>query len=702
MKQDTTLQDMLDKALALYRNGDMFAAKSLYLDILRASPASSDALHHLGVLAFREGDYHSALNYLQRAVRLDSSNEQLLLNLASLYRSAGQSSAAQETYHQYLRFNPDNAYVHKELGDLYRAAGDMGNAISRYRHAIGLKPDYREALLELGGTCHSGKYYQEAIQCYQEALKTGPAARLASEVHNNLGTIYNELHMFDKAEAGYREALRINPGNINACINLGHLLKRQERIDEAIDCLRRASTLDPANKLHRLQVASLCPTVFDSRAEIDRYRDSLMNTLGDLSASRLDADFAALADSGLFPPFGLMYHGENDRPVKEAYANVFKDSFPDLHPGKTSRAKIGIVVTRAHEGIFLRSMRGVLNHIATDDFELVIVCAEEGAGRIRARIRNRAIRVIKFPAAYDQMIDMIRQENFSILYYWEVASDSLNYFLPFLRLAPVQCTSWGIQVTTGIPAMDYYLSSSLVEADNADQYYSEKLVRASTLLTYQYREPPPDSPRGREYFGLGKNQHIYLFAHQIGKFHPDFDYVVAGILRRDESAVVAVTRDRWGNAADRLRARLEGTIPDVAGRIVFVPRQSHDDYRSLLQASDVLLDPLYYGGVNATYDGFALGKPIVTMATDFHIGRYTYGCYKKMGVTGCIAAGIDEYIDISVRTGMDADYRDALTEEIMAASAVLYEDMEAVHEHERIFRELTTLADQGLARAGPT
>ena len=205
-------------------------------------------------------------------------------------------------------------------------------------------------------------------------------------------------------------------------------------------------------------------------------------------------------------------------------------------------------------------------------------------------------------------------------------------------------------------------------------------------------EPPLESPKGREHFDFEKDQHIYLFAHQVGKFHPDFDYVVAGILRRDDSAVVVVIQDRWGHASDRLRTRLANTIPDVAGRIVFVPWQSHTDYRSLMQASDVLLDPLYYGGVNATYDGIALGKPIVTMASDFHIGRYTYGCYRKMGLTECIAADVDEYIEIAVRTGTDADYRHSLTEEIMEASPALYEDMEAVHEHERIFRELVELA----------
>ena len=135
------------------------------------------------------------------------------------------------------------------------------------------------------------------------------------------------------------------------------------------------------------------------------------------------------------------------------------------------------------------------------------------------------------------------------------------------------------------------------------------------------------------------------------------------------------------------------TIPDVASRVVSVPRQSHSDYMSLLKTSDVLLDPLYYGGVNTTYDGFSQGKPIITMATDFHIGRYVYGCYKKMGISECIAADMREYAELAIQTGMDADYRHSVSGKIMAASPVLFEDMEAVREHERIFLQLIEQSD---------
>ncbi len=194
------------------------------------------------------------------------------------------------------------------------------------------------------------------------------------------------------------------------------------------------------------------------------------------------------------------------------------------------------------------------------------------------------------PDRFDRTVESIKDAEFDILYYWEVGTDATNYFLPFFRLAPVQCTSWGIQVTSGIPQMDYYLSSELVEPDDAQSHYSEELILANSLLTYQYRAGLPDSPKSRECFGFTARQHLYACPQHIGKFHPDFDAVLAGILRRDNLGVIVITEDRYGYNAKKLRGRLAETIPDVADRVSFLPQQSNPDYLSLIAEADVLLD----------------------------------------------------------------------------------------------------------------
>ena len=64
--------------------------------------------------------------------------------------------------------------------------------------------------------------------------------------------------------------------------------------------------------------------------------------------------------------------------------------------------------------------------------------------------------------------------------------DIRTYFLAFSRLARVQCVTWGHPDTTGIPNMDYFISSNLIEPKEADEHYSEKLQRLNVLPTFYH------------------------------------------------------------------------------------------------------------------------------------------------------------------------------------------------------------------------
>ena len=139
---------------------------------------------------------------------------------------------------------------------------------------------------------------------------------------------------------------------------------------------------------------------------------------------------------------------------------------------------------------------------------------------------------------------------------------------------------------------------------------------------------------------------------------------------------------------------------DVAARIALVPFQSGADYLSLVASADVLLDPLHFGGVNSTYDGFSQNLPIVTLPSRFQRGRYTLACYKKMGVMDCVASSAEQYVEIAVALGTDADFRREVVTKIREASHVLFDDDEAVDETERIFSELIERSRGSACAAG--
>jgi len=238
-----------------------------------------------------------------------------------------------------------------------------------------------------------------------------------------------------------------------------------------------------------------------------------------------------------------------------------------------------------------------------------------------------------------------------------VGSDSLNYILPSLRLAPVQCTSWGIQDSSGIANLDYYLSSRWLEPDGAAAHYSERLLLLDTLLKPGREQPLPPATRSRADFGLNESDHLYLCPQHLAKLHPDFDPLLADLLRRDPQGKLLLVE--WPSAYDAqaLLDRFANHFPDCLEQVVMLPHQKSHDYIQLLHLADLLLDPPHFGGVNTSYDAFACGKVVVTLPGRFQRGRFTYGCYRKMGIDEAVASDGEDYVARALRLAVDKEGR---------------------------------------------
>jgi predicted O-linked N-acetylglucosamine transferase (SPINDLY family) len=394
-----------------------------------------------------------------------------------------------------------------------------------------------------------------------------------------------------------------------------------------------------------------------------------------------------VAADGAVPSFHLAHHGRNSRPLLEKFAALYQASFPrrQLRPG-TGKPRIGFVVTRHHEGGFLRSMSGIVEQLDPRRFAPVVLCSQGALAACRGGIHGEDVEWLALPDRFAGAVDRIAAARCDILYHWQIGTDPLNYFLPFAGLAPVQCTSWGSHGTTGIAAVDYCLSSEWIESPGAEQRYTERLVRLPALPTCERRQPPPE-PAQRGDFGLPENGHVYCCPQRIAKLHPEADALFAAILQQDSRGFLAVLEGRNPSAAELLRRRFQRTLGALASRVIFVPHQSPTDFRRLLTLADVVVDAPHYSAGFTAYDAFALALPIVSLPDDFAVGRYTLACYRRMGLERWVPSSAEEYVALAVRLGTDRDYWQECRSEIARRSEVLFEDVQAVREYERFFEE---------------
>ncbi|MYF97520.1 tetratricopeptide repeat protein [Candidatus Poribacteria bacterium] len=143
-----------------------------------------------------------------------------------------------------------NAYIGE--GDSSAKLGDYPSAIEAFQRALQLiseLPQTQRFVLEptvqakLASAYHRNNQLDDADALFQQAIRgTGEKAHVSWYIA--LGQIETERGHFEKARRYYIVAVQLHPDTTAAYNNLGHVLLKLNRIDEADAVFREALTLD--------------------------------------------------------------------------------------------------------------------------------------------------------------------------------------------------------------------------------------------------------------------------------------------------------------------------------------------------------------------------------------------------------------------------------------------------------------------------
>lgn len=112
--------------------------------------------------------------------------------------------------------------------------GDYKGAEVKYRSALQLKGDSREALSNLGGALFKQKLGDDAAGVYKKVVEQSAtlAPSAVSDAHYNLGNTYLQDRKLDEAIESYKNALRLNPSDMQTKFNLAYAQKLKKDKDD--------------------------------------------------------------------------------------------------------------------------------------------------------------------------------------------------------------------------------------------------------------------------------------------------------------------------------------------------------------------------------------------------------------------------------------------------------------------------------------
>ncbi|MBF2052190.1 MAG: tetratricopeptide repeat protein [Candidatus Sericytochromatia bacterium] len=623
-----------------------------------------------------QGEFQQALNLVRARLQQEPESAFYWLMLGNIWLACEQWPAAQQAFEQALQYAPDEAGLWSNLGWARARQLDAEAAAAAYARALQLEANLPEAWSNLASLQLSQgqypaarislarclalvpQYYPALLLQSRLALLQGdaPAAiqvlqRLCAawpqqhEAWRDLSCLQLEAGQLDLAEQTLRQGLPQVAFKAELQMLLGRLAGWQGNLEAANACYAQAlqTRSDP---LWQFVAAIGHPEIWFAEAPEaqQKYLDHLAQILA-LQRQQPLAPFRYLQD-GFWLNIDTLWHlayftRGNLLQYKQAYAACFaRPETPPHFPVKPWNPQnllhLGVVVTARHEGIFCQLALGLLQALTAHQIQVTFFCKPDP---ILSRYPAASVQL---PAAtLTGLAAQIQQAGVDILYHWEVGSDSRNAFLPLLNPAPVQLTSWGTPVSTGLPTLDYYLSSTLLEPPDAQNHYSEQLICLETLPGWLVKTAPPPAADEDLHLPVGR---LYVCLQNPLKLSPGFAEALQAIVRQDPEAQILLLQSRSPWVTQRAQ-RLFATVSE---RIHWLPLMSRERYLQVLQQAQVVLDPFFYSGGQTTDDALSLGLPIVTLPGDSARSRLCAGRYLQMQLHDALARDPAHYVQLAL------------------------------------------------------
>jgi len=687
------ISELLQHALKHHQESNLQEAANLYNEILQIQQDNFYALHYLGVLHSQTGNFDLSISYIEKALQNNPSDSHANYNLGIAYQGAKKFDESIQAYKKALEIDPHNADACVNLGIVLKSQGKLDEAEASFRKALGINPEHAAAYNNLGTVLKEKGDTDNAIACYQKVLQMHPSS---PQVIANIATAFREQGKLDDAVSAYRKALTLSADAPDILFQLGTALMEQGRGEEAVSVFEKILALRPESLSSRIaRCIARLRIIYDDQESINisraRYLSELLQIRDGISLGIQQDREEAAKTVGLIQPFYLPYQGLNDKEPQQIYGEIVCKIMSSQYPQFSKRPsptflpsgeplRIGFVSGYFYNhSVWKIPVKGWIQHLDRNRFRTYGYYTWRKKDEETVFAREHFDSFTEDMYSLEALIEKIKKDSPHVLIYPEIGMDPLSLKLASLRLAPVQCVSWGHPTTSGLPTIDYFLSSDLMEPPDADDHYTEQLIRLPNLSAYYEPSDMMQADVSRSAFHVKPDSVVYHCCQSIYKYLPHYDEVFPRIARQvgnSKFVFSAYPRSQW--LTEQFRKRISHAFKKFSLNAddfsVFLPFLDSLHYNALYSFADIFLDPIGWSGCNSALDAIAYNLPIITFPGKLMRSRDAFAIMTVMGIKETVAASLDEYVDLAVRLGRDSGLRKKITDRISQNKHRLYHE----------------------------
>lgn len=654
--------------------------------------AHANRLHKAGKLSQAESAVRAVL-----AEQPD--HPQALLSLGIIARQSGKLAAAAELMERAIRVAPAYHQAFNNLGGVYLAMNRLDDAIAQYTQAVELRPDYAEALYNLGMTLNMKGEYEAALRSLRACRMLTPhRADLHFEIAQCQQHLGNKIH----AQIAYQIALNIDPDFVNARNGLARLLGFMGHYNDAVDEFRQALSVAPENldvvnglseslrrlghfeealqlldqtdtqKSFTIETLLNLATLNQVMGEIEiaaKYYETILSLLPNADFAEKGALFVALNRPQLSTNEMFDLHrrlrSRHDRP------EVKSKQFDGRSRDPERKLRIGFVSSDFRSHVVAWNIFPVIDNLDREHFEIYLYAQEKSTDHITQLFKTAAHKYTAINRYNNEEVaKIVEDDEIDILVILAGRFDENRPLIAAHRAAPIQ-VSFHDCATSGLEAMDYWLTDSFLHPQDTVEKFTEQLYRLPVYYQYPVQKAVPDvSPlpalkNGHITFGCFNkpeklNERVISLWADILHAIPDSKLFLKYFNHYSEPSM----QRRWiekfaAYGIDESRLVLKANI------------DNRPDHLDLYSNIDIALDPFPFNGATTTFEALSMGVPVVTLLGRHFVDRVAASMVTHAGMPELVATDRAAYVDLARSLANDVDrlrdMRAAMREQIHAS-----------------------------------
>ena len=544
-----------------------------------------------------------------------------------------------------------------------------------------------EQLVRDGQPHVSAQLYRDWI-----ASHDSPALYIA---HFNLGVLLANLHENAGAEQSYRSALALTPDFPQAYLNLGTVLERMGRPEEALDAWRAVLAHDrpdtaenqhllihALNNLGRLleirrddvaaeamlrRSLALDPEQPQAIAHWVHLRQKLCSwpafaPLPGVTHESLLSAASALAllaesdDPGVQLGASQRYVDKKVLPLQAPLAPADGYDHPRLRIGYLSSDFCNHAVSILTAELYALHDR---SKVEVYGFSW----SRDDGSALRARIVGAMDHYVRIDAMSDEdAARCIRSHEIDVLVDLHGLTLGTRHDILSWRPAPVQVTYLGFPGPTALASIDYVIADRFVLPEELQPYFTEKALYLPDCFQINDRQRPIGPRPTRAACGLPEDAFVFCSFNSTFKIKPEIFAAWMEILRRtDDSVLWLVAEVDTVRANLREQARGHGVDPE---RILFAERVAPENYLARYQVADLFLDTLPFNAGTTASDALWAGLPLLTCTGKTFGARMAGSLLHAVDLPQLVTYSIADYIELAVKLAGDRPLVEAMKRQL--------------------------------------